>query len=213
MAIITSLSRWHGMALFLSWCCFIDVECHFSPSRISTCSKWASYNPYVMLVVQNTLSYLCIFIFSKAQTRGSSLVLFQVQSLFNNNLFLFFLPHWSFFWLKEDKRYPLSKGVIRAGRRREERSCWQGTARGVEETQLSRLGKGWIAVQWPAYGNEGIEHFWLVMLHLFRDQDLLSRLEPLAYPASTTRIAFPATVWAVSKRILFMSFVFEFKTA
>lgn len=48
-----------------------------------------------------------------------------------------------------------------------------------------------------------VYHFWLVMLHLFRDQDLLSRLSPLAYPASTTRIAFPATVWAangVSKR-------------
>jgi len=43
-----------------------------------------------------------------------------------------------------------------------------------------------------------VYHFWLVMLHLFRDQDLLSRLSPLAYPASTTRIAFPATVWAAN---------------
>lgn len=82
------------MALFLVL--FNRCRVPLFPVRESPFSKWARApsDPYVRLVVQ-CLFTLCIFIFSKAQTHssGSALVLFQVQTLFNKDLFL---PHFSF---------------------------------------------------------------------------------------------------------------------
>src|ERR1044072_3936356 len=75
---------------------------------ISICSNWASYNPYVRLVVKKIFylypssfrldPFFWIFISPrcKASSRKTS----------------FFLLHLSFFLLKEDKRYPLSKGRL-----------------------------------------------------------------------------------------------------
>ena len=95
MAIRTSFSRGHGMALFL----VLFIRCRVplfpvrdSPSALSgrasiLMSGWLFKRPSLYLTLR-------IFIFSEAQTHdsGSSLVLFQVQSFFNKDLFLSFPP-------------------------------------------------------------------------------------------------------------------------
>lgn len=104
MAIITTFFRGHGMTLFLvlfNRCRVPPFPARESPSALS---GRAIALPYVRLVVQKTLflplklrisGYIpCIFIFLKAQTHSYG-VLFQVQSLFNKDLFL---SHFSFFF-------------------------------------------------------------------------------------------------------------------
>ena len=98
-AIITTFFRGHGMTLFLvlfNRCRVPPFPARESPSALSgrariLMSGWLFKRLSLYLT-------LCIFIFSKAQTHssGSAVVLFRVQSLFNKDLFLVFLPHCSF---------------------------------------------------------------------------------------------------------------------
>lgn len=98
MAIITSFSRGHGMAFFLLF--FNRCRVPLFPVRESPSALSGRELESLCQVgcLKDCLFTLCIFIFSKAQTHSSGfvLVLFQVQSLFNKDLFLFFLSHFSF---------------------------------------------------------------------------------------------------------------------
>lgn len=92
MAIITSFSRGHGMALFLVLFNRFRVPLFPVRESPSALSGRARILMSGWLFKRLFFFTLCIFIFSKAQTHssGSSLVLFQVQSLFNKDLFLSF---------------------------------------------------------------------------------------------------------------------------
>lgn len=81
MAIITSLSRGHGMALFLVL--FNRCRVPLFPVRESPSALSGRARILMSGWLLKILSLYRIFIFSKAQTHssGSSLVLFQVQSL------------------------------------------------------------------------------------------------------------------------------------
>ena len=89
MAIRTSFSLGHGMALFL----VLFNRSRVPPRpRISICFKWASVNLYIRLVVQKSFSLpFASSSFRQTHSSGSSVVLFQVQSFFNKDLFLSFL--------------------------------------------------------------------------------------------------------------------------
>lgn len=91
MAIITTFSRGHGMALFLvlfNRCRVPLFPVRESPSALSgrariLMSSWLFKRLYLYPL------HLHLF---ESPDPGSSLVLFQVQSLFNKDLFLSFSP-------------------------------------------------------------------------------------------------------------------------
>lgn len=93
MAIITSFSRGHGMALFL----VLFNRCRVPPFPVpESPSVLSGREPLTALCqvgcLKDCLFTPCILIFSKAQTHssGSALVLFQVQSLFSKRRASFF---------------------------------------------------------------------------------------------------------------------------
>lgn len=94
MAIISTFFRGHGMALFLVF--FNRCRVPLFPVRESPSALSERARILMSGWLFQFLRYApCIFIFLKAQTHSSvsSLVLFQVQSLFNKEIFL---SHFSF---------------------------------------------------------------------------------------------------------------------
>lgn len=94
MAIITSFSRGHGMALFLVL--FNRRRVPLFPVRESPSALSGRARILMSGWLFKILSLYPLHLHLFESPDGSSLVLFQVQSLFNKDLFLFFLPHFSF---------------------------------------------------------------------------------------------------------------------
>lgn len=85
MAIIKPFSRGHRMALFL----VLFNRCRAPLFPVSPFALSGRARILMPMTEQKQVGCsLCIFIFSKASS-GSALVLFQVQSLFNKDLFSF----------------------------------------------------------------------------------------------------------------------------